>query len=493
MEKVYLFLIHNNGPASIGIKFRKNPALNQILRKLKTTSWVNQHWCLQIPVDQDSFETLFQLLRGKAEIDYSGINYLLEAGRLRIPAPASVAPQAVSTPAATAASPETAATAATPATAATAASPETAATAATPASRATSVSTAISKTEDLIALQAAPSTEARPFLEATPSPKDLIAPLEDTKAPSSGVSWVRYNKVDTVTSSNRKQYNRFKEQLVLKGFAASTQRTYSQEFLAFIQHAGKREVASFTDIDLRDYLFWASTELRLKANTLHSRLNALKFYFEQVLGKEKFFWEIPRPVKPTILPKVLSEFEIQRLFAAIGNIKHKAILFTAYSAGLRVSEVVQLRLQDIDSGRMQIFISQSKGKKDRYVGLSPLLLEVLRTYLLEHQPRPNVYLFEGEKPGEPYSARSAQEIFQFAKRKAGISKPITFHSLRHSFATHLLEKGIDIHFIKQLLGHNDLKTTERYLHVKRQDLVKIVNPLDSIFQGSSWREPNKKK
>ena len=190
---------------------------------------------------------------------------------------------------------------------------------------------------------------------------------------------------------------------------------------------------------------------------------------------------------------MLSEFEIQRLFAAIGNIKHKAILFTAYSAGLRVSEVVQLRLQDIDSGRMQIFISQSKGKKDRYVGLSPLLLEVLRTYLLEHQPRPNVYLFEGEKPGEPYSARSAQEIFQFAKRKAGISKPITFHSLRHSFATHLLEKGIDIHFIKQLLGHNDLKTTERYLHVKRQDLVKIVNPLDSIFQGSSWREPNKKK
>ncbi len=139
---------------------------------------------------------------------------------------------------------------------------------------------------------------------------------------------------------------------------------------------------------------------------------------------------------------------------------------------------------------MQITIEQSKGRKDRYVGLSALLLEVLRTYLREHRPMPTTYLFEGECAGQPYSARSAQEIFHQAKKKAGISKEVSFHCLRHSFATILLEKGIDIHFIKQLLGHNDIRTTERYLHVKRQDLLKLVNPLDEIFRDGNWRNPS---
>ena len=233
---------------------------------------------------------------------------------------------------------------------------------------------------------------------------------------------------------------------------------------------------------LKRYLVYCYEKLGLKENTLHSRINAMKFYYEQVLKREKFFWEIPRPKKQLILPKVLGEREIAELFNALQNKKHKAILFTAYSAGLRVSEVTALKLGDIDSDRMQIFIENAKGKKDRYVTLSPILLDVLRSYIKETKPRPDKFLFEGERPGEPYSARTAQKVFQRAKEKAGIRKTISFHSLRHSFATHLLEKGIDIRFIKEILGHFSITTTERYLHVAKEKLITIESPLDAIWE-----------
>ena len=174
------------------------------------------------------------------------------------------------------------------------------------------------------------------------------------------------------------------------------------------------------------------------------------------------------------------------MFGAVNNLKHKAILFTAYSAGLRVSEVVGLKQTDIDSMRMQIHIENAKGKKDRYVGLSVLLLDVLRAYLKQIKPRPQKYVFEGDTPGQPYTSRSAQLVFQQAKEKGGIHKEVSFHSLRHSFATHLLEKGIDIRYIKDILGHFSIKTTERYLHVKKEDLITIVNPLDELYKGKSW-------
>jgi len=213
----------------------------------------------------------------------------------------------------------------------------------------------------------------------------------------------------------------------------------------------------------------------------------VKFYYEQVLGRQKFFWEIPRPKKPFQLPRVFNERELQRMFSAAMNLKHKALLFTAYSAGLRVSEVVNLKLTDIDSERRQIRIENSKGKKDRYVGLSMLLLDVLRAYMKKIKPRPLKYVFEGDRPGNPYSCRSAQLVFHQARVKAGIRKEVSFHALRHSFATHLLEKGVDIRYIKDLLGHFSIKTTERYLHVRKEDLVTIVNPLDELYRDKTWR------
>lgn len=200
-----------------------------------------------------------------------------------------------------------------------------------------------------------------------------------------------------------------------------------------------------------------------------------------MLGKERMLFDIPRPKKPIQLPKVLGENELERLFRALSNLKHKTILLTAFSCGLRISEVINLKLSDIDSDRMQVRIERAKGKKDRYVMLSPLLLDVLRSYLRLHKPKPHVYLFEGVN-GKQYSSRSAQEVFNAACSKAGIHKKLSFHSLRHSFATHLLEKGVDIRYIKDLLGHYDIKTTERYLHVAREKLVYIASPLDYLFK-----------
>ena len=160
------------------------------------------------------------------------------------------------------------------------------------------------------------------------------------------------------------------------------------------------------------------------------------------------------------------------------------MLFTAYSAGLRVSELVNLKIADIDSGRMQIFVERAKGKKDRYVNLSPVLLDILRKYIATYKPKPVTWLFESEHSSNCYPCRTVQQIFTNAKNKAGIKKEVGIHSLRHSFATHLLDKGTDVKFIKDLLGHFDIRTTERYLHVSKQKLVNIISPFDDLFKSN---------
>jgi site-specific recombinase XerD len=252
--------------------------------------------------------------------------------------------------------------------------------------------------------------------------------------------------------------------------------------LQLMKVIGRKHVEDLTQDQLQRYMVYSLEKERITENTANSRLNALKFYFEQVLGREKFFFDIPRPKKALQLPKVLGEVELEKLFNALTYKKHKAILFTAYSAGLRVSEVCNLKITDIDSGRMQILVERAKGKKDRYVGLSPILLDILREYLRSCQPRPQIYLFESQQPGNPYLVRTAQQVFYNAKNIAGIKKDVGFHSLRHSFATHLLEKGVDIKFIKDILGHFNIKTTERYLHMKKETLVSVISPLDDLWK-----------
>jgi site-specific recombinase XerD len=276
-----------------------------------------------------------------------------------------------------------------------------------------------------------------------------------------------------------------RQHLVLKSYSPSTHKTYINEVSQFLFTIGSHRADDFTTARLKDYLQYCFEKLGLSENTLHSRINALKFYFEQVLNKDRFFWDIPRPKKPEILPKLLNEDELRRLFRALTNKKHKAMLFTAYSAGLRVSEIVNLKIAHIDSQRMQIFIERAKGKKDRYVNLSPVLLDILRKYMVEYNPRPKEYLFESQETLGPYPIRTVQQIFSNAKRKAGIRKEVGVHSLRHSFATHLLDKGTDISYIKDLLGHFSIKTTERYLHVSKKQLVNVISPLDDLYARNS--------
>ena len=292
--------------------------------------------------------------------------------------------------------------------------------------------------------------------------------------------------VMALSTQNLDALQRLIETLKLKAYSPSTIRTYRNEFMQLLQLLKKKPAESLTVPELKRYMVYAMEKQGISENTAHSRLNALKFYYEQVLGKEKFFWEIPRPKKPIQLPKLLNEDEIRRLFNALSNKKHKAMLFTAYSAGLRVSEIVHLKIAHVDSKRMQVFIEHAKGKKDRYVNLSPVLLDILRNYIKLYKPAPRIYLFESEQSLQAYPTRTVQQIFTNAKIKAGIKKEVGVHSLRHSFATHLLDKGTDIRYIKDLLGHFDIKTTERYLHVSKRQLVNIVSPFDDLWNSEKF-------
>lgn len=295
----------------------------------------------------------------------------------------------------------------------------------------------------------------------------------------------RVPQVIQVHAINAEVLPRMEQELILRGYSQSTRKTYLNEMRVFLVAIRHHAALDFTVDRLRDYLQYCLEKLKLSENTLHSRINALKFYYEKVLKRERFFWEIPRPKKELQLPKLLNEDELARLFNALQNRKHKAMLFTAYSAGLRVSEIVALKIADIDGQRMQIRVSRAKGKKDRYVNLSPVLLDILREYIRETKPRPQEYLFESEQTRTAYPVRTVQQIFSNAKQKAGIRKEVGIHSLRHSFATHLLDKGTDIRYIKELLGHFNIRTTERYLHVSKKQLVNIVSPFDDL-----WKKTN---
>jgi site-specific recombinase XerD len=206
--------------------------------------------------------------------------------------------------------------------------------------------------------------------------------------------------------------------------------------------------------------------------------SALRFLYEVTLGQAWVVERLVDPKRPRQLPVVLSPDEVTRFFAAIANLKHRAILMTAYAAGLRVSEVCRLRVEDIDSQRMVIRLPQAKGQKDRYSLLSPRLLAILRSYWKIARPRP--YLFPGRQADQPISPRTVQKAVGRARAAAGLNKGVRPHSLRHRFATHLLEAGTDLRTIQILLGHQSLNTTARYLHVSTAALASTHSPLDRL-------------
>ena len=280
-----------------------------------------------------------------------------------------------------------------------------------------------------------------------------------------------------ISSENQEILHYYIEAIQLKGYSPSTLKTYKNEFIQFLVYLKDINAFQCTTPEIRNYILYCINKLKLTEATVHSRMNAIKFYYEQILRNDKLFIEIPRPKKPFKLPKVLALEEVKKIFEVTLNLKHNTMLKLSYGMGLRVSEIVNLKIQDIDSKRMQVFIARAKGKKDRYANLPESILTQLRTYFIEYKPKE--FLFEGQYGGQ-YSYRSAQQVFKQALEKANINKNISFHSLRHSYATHLLENGTDIRFIQELLGHNDIKTTLLYTNVTDKSLRKIKSPLDNI-------------
>ncbi|MEO7774566.1 MAG: tyrosine-type recombinase/integrase [Steroidobacteraceae bacterium] len=270
---------------------------------------------------------------------------------------------------------------------------------------------------------------------------------------------------------------RMLEDMSIRNFAENTQLSYVQQVSSFARFFNCSPEALGPE-QIRAYQSHLVVDRHLTASSVGTATAALRFLYRVTLRRGWTPDDIPMPKKPFKLPVVLSTEEVAVFLSSVANIKHRTILMTAYAAGLRISEVTHLKVPDIDSQRMVIRVDQGKGNKDRYVMLSPRLLEVLRSYWTEE--RPKTWLFPGEIAGRPITRNAVGQACDKAHRACGIKKPITPHSLRHAFATHLLEAGTDVRRIQLLLGHRSLATTSRYLKVAISTVCATSSPLDLL-------------
>ena len=264
------------------------------------------------------------------------------------------------------------------------------------------------------------------------------------------------------------------------GMAYGTRKSYGQHLRNFFDWLKQKQIPpeQTTREQIRAYLVEQASSGRVSAAYCRGARAAIVFLYDATLKQSEKVSDLPRMKRPEQLPTVLSKDEVAKVLKVTGFLKHKALLVTAYSAGLRVGEVVRLKIYEIDSKRMKIRVTAGKGAKDRDTLLSTTALRILREYFQAFKPTD--WLFPGGERGDHLSERAAQEIFRDAKKKAGILKPATFHTLRHSFATHLLEDGVDVRYIQELMGHDSIKTTERYTHVSENALGRITSPLDKM-------------
>jgi len=264
------------------------------------------------------------------------------------------------------------------------------------------------------------------------------------------------------------------DKLKLKRYSQSTAKSYVHCFEKFLAFFNGAEPMQLTEVEIRQFMHKLIQDGK-SISTQNQFINAIKFYYEVVMGMPQRFYALERPMKEKSLPVVCSKEEILKMIASCTNMKHKCMIELLYSAGLRRSELLNLSLSDIDSKAMRVHVRQGKGRKDRYTMLSVRMLHDLRHYYKMYKPKK--FLFEGAK-GHQYTASSLVKVVKRAAMKAGIQKNITPHTLRHSFATHLLENGVDIRYIQMILGHNSVKTTEIYTFVAIKHLKTIKNPLD---------------
>lgn len=276
--------------------------------------------------------------------------------------------------------------------------------------------------------------------------------------------------------------NAYLEYLKLKRYSENTIKSYVSELKKFSAFYASKDLDTLTKDHIKDYLFHLVQKNKISASSQNQAINAIKLYYEKVLKHSKFKFIIERPRKLKTLPKIISEFQVFNLLKHTYNLKHKSIIALLYSSGIRVSEVIALKKEHLNFVNHTILIKQAKGFKDRITVLATSTAKVLDAYLKSYTPKN--YLFEGQNGGK-YSARSINKFIQRNAKSAKIEQPISAHTLRHSFATHLLNNGTDIRLIKELLGHNSIKTTQIYTHVSDRDLRMIESPIDTIIRSQN--------
>lgn len=264
----------------------------------------------------------------------------------------------------------------------------------------------------------------------------------------------------------------------LKGFSQKTKDAYIRHVEKFVHHY-KRSPEELGDIEIKEYLHYLLTEKKLSQSYNSAAYSALRFLYETTLKRNWDGYKIPRSKKGRKLPVVLSREEVKKIFDVTNNLKHKAILMTIYAAGLRVSEAANLKVDNVDSTRMQLRIEGAKGNKDRYTLLSTTNLNILRQYYSLYHP--HKWLFCGAGGFNPINVRTIQRVFKNSINKAGITKNVSVHTLRHSFATHLLDSGADVYHIQRLMGHSTIQTTSVYIHISQKDSLKLVSPLETVM------------
>jgi len=267
------------------------------------------------------------------------------------------------------------------------------------------------------------------------------------------------------------------QKLILKNYSQNTIKTYMHMFKQFLIYIHPMPLHQVSTAHIMHYHKELVTKRNVSSSYQNQSINAIKFYIEKVLNLPKVTYDFCRPRKSKTLPKVLSLEEVARLLDHTHNIKHKTILSIIYGCGLRISESINLKVEDIDSSNMRVWVRNAKGKKDRITLLSPTLLKQLRAYYTIYKPKQ--WLFEGVK-GKQYSVSSIRQVFNRSKKKARVNIPATVHTLRHSFATHLLDNGTNLRYIQKLLGHSSSKTTEIYTHVSTTNLTNITSPFEML-------------
>lgn len=285
-------------------------------------------------------------------------------------------------------------------------------------------------------------------------------------------------EIKTLSDDKIKRIAAFKQWLQSKRYSESTIKTYSEALKTFLQFFSEKSLEQIDNQDIIQFNNAYILKNKLSAAYQNQVVNVIKLFFKTMEHKAIDVSLVHRPRREHTLPNVLSKEEVKMILEALTNIKHKTMLSLIYSCGLRRSELLNLRPQDIDSNRHLIFIRQAKGKKDRIVPLSEKILILLRNYYKTYQPK--TWLFEGQFKDTPYDERSLASVLKRAVEKTNINKPVTLHWLRHSYATHILEAGTDLRYIQELLGHKSSKTTEIYTHVSTKNIQNIKSPFDDL-------------